>query len=102
RDVEAVGNPRAEPENHLDTRLVRGRDRDGAAHREPEQERPLAAELLDRGPGVFDAPVQPLPGLDPVAHLAEAKPGMLRREPPREPLERRAPRPGHLGALAPV
>src|SRR5262249_44449214 len=47
RDVEPFGYPGREAEDGLDSRLVGSRDRDCAAHREPEQQRALAAEFSD-------------------------------------------------------
>ena len=43
------------------------RDRDGAAHREPEQERALGARLDDGGARVGDAELDAPPRLDPIA-----------------------------------
>ena len=55
---EPVGEPRREPE-HASRPTGRLRlDRDGAAHREAEQQRSLGADLRDRRPGVLDAPVE--------------------------------------------
>ena len=77
--------------------------RDRAAHREAEQQRPRRAGLADRGARVLDAPVEPLPRLDPVAHLGEARaPGSCGASRRDEPLERRAPGSLDLAALAAV
>ena len=76
-------------------------DRDRAAHREAEQQRARRAGRLDRGPRVLDAEVEPLPRLDPVAHLAEAELREPRREPLDEPFERGAPGAGDLAPWPP-
>src|SRR5207244_2008083 len=73
RHVEPVRDPGAEPEHALDVRTAGGCDRDGAAHREPEHQRALPAELLDRSSRVVDAHVEALPARDPVANLAETE-----------------------------
>ena len=76
--------------------------RDGAAHREADEERPLRADGVERGACVFDAPVEPLPRLDAVAHLGERELGEARRQVRNEPLERCAPCAFDLAALAAV
>ena len=97
-----VGDPGGESQNGLDPRLRRGLDRNRTAHGEADQERALRRCLPDCRPRVRDAPVQALPGLDPVAHLGEPQLGEGRRQPVDEPLERGAPGPLHLRALAAV
>ena len=67
------GNHGARPTHGLDGRLVRDQRRDGAAHREAEQQRPLRADGVDRRARVLGAPVEPVPRLDPVAHLARTR-----------------------------
>src|SRR5207237_5079159 len=66
------------------------------------QDRPRRARLPDGGPCVRDAPVEPLPRLDPVLDLGEADLGKAGREPADEPLDRGAPGPFDLAALAAV
>ena len=69
---EPVGDPRREADARVSTDGSSAAcDRDGAAHREAEQERPRRADRVDRRARVLDAPVEPLPRLDPVAHLGE-------------------------------
>src|SRR5205085_1476731 len=87
---EAVGDPRREPDDGVDGGLVRRADRDRAAHREPEQERPLGTGLAHGRARVLDAPAEPLPGLDPVLDLREAELGEAWRQPADEPLDGRA------------
>ena len=68
-----VGDPRREPERRARRGSSAAAIGDGAAHREAEQQRPLAAEPLDRRSRVFDAEVEPPPRLDAVADLDEAE-----------------------------
>ena len=92
----------ASPSTPLDARVVGGRDRDRAAHREADEQRPLAAGRRDRRARVLDAEVELPPRLDPVAHLGEAELGKRGASVRDEPLERRAPGARHLAGLAAV
>ena len=97
-----VGDPRREPEHAFDPRVVRDRDRDGAAHREAEQESALGVDSLDRRACVLETRVEVVPRLDPVLDLREPKLRELRRDARDEPFERRAPCPFDRGCLPAV
>ena len=102
REVELVGEPRREPEHGDDGRVLGRAHRDEAAHREPDEQRPLATGRVDRGAHVLDAHVETVPRLDPVAQLGEAQRRERRRQPADEPLDGRTPRPRDVAALAAV
>ena len=97
-----VRQPRCETDDGLDRGGVGDLHRDRSAHRESEQERPLGADRVDRRTGIFDAPVQALPRLDPIADLGERELAELWGEVRGEPFERRTPRAGDLVVLASV
>lgn len=101
-EIELIGNPRRKPDDPFDRRLVRRGDRNGTAHREPEQESPSRGRLADRGPSVLDAPVEPLPRLDAISHLREAELGQARGKPPNQPFDGRTPRSLDLARLTAV
>ena len=85
-----------------DGRLSRDRDRNRAAHREPEEEHALGADLPQGRLRVLDAPVEPPPRAHAVAHLGERELGQQRGEGADEPLDRRAPRPLQVARLPAV
>ena len=102
REVEAVGKPGGKAEHPLDTRRVRASHRDGAAHREADEQRPQRPDGCDRGPRVLLAPLQASPRLHAIPDLGEDHAGKARREARDEPFQGRAPRPGHIRGLAAV
>jgi len=102
RQIELVGQPGRKAEDAGHSRMGRRRDRDRAAHREPDEERPLAACRLDRRERVLDTEVEPLPGLDAIAHLCEPDLGERGGEPADEPLDGRTPGSRHRCRLATV
>ncbi len=102
REIEPVVQPGCEPQ-HAGHRRMAGRPhRHSASHREAHEQRSLGPGVLDRRQRVLDAPVDPLPRLDPVAQLDEPEIGEPGCETADEPLDRRAPGTRHLGALAAV
>jgi len=97
-----LGQPRSEPDDHLDRGLVGAYDRDRPAHREAHQQGPRRPDRPDRLAGVLDARIEASPRLDPVAELGEAKTGKTRREAVDQPFERGAPGAVDLGPLTAV
>jgi hypothetical protein len=60
-EPQPLGDPRRQADNLLDGRVVGRADRDRAAHREAEQDRPGRCGLAYGGPRVRHAPIDPLP-----------------------------------------
>ncbi len=79
-ELEAVGQPRREPEDGLDPGRVGAPHGDRAAHREAEQERPRCAGGGDRCARVLHTRVERVPRLHPVAHLGEGDRREARRD----------------------
>ena len=96
-----LGNPRCEAEHSGDVRVRCDPDRDGAAHREPDEERP-AGDEVERSASVRHARVERMPRLDPIAHLDEGEPRKAGCELGREQLAGGAPRAGHRAGRASV
>ena len=92
--VHPVGDPRRQADDRAHGRVLCDADRHGSSHREAEQHdrlRPLVDSGRNRSPAVLDAEVEPVPGLDPVAHLEEAELRERGSQLAHEVLERRAP-----------
>ena len=94
-------DPRRQAEHAGDVRVRRDPDRDGAAHRESDEER-RAGNEVERGAPIGHARVERIPRLEPVAHLDE---GQLREaggQLGREQLAGGAPRARHGAGRASV
>ena len=102
REVERVGEPRVHAGDRGDPLVVGHAHADGAAHREAEHERSLRVDRVQRCESVRLAQVEPLPRLDAVPHLREAKLRQTGCQSADEPLHRRAPRAGNEVSRAAV
>ncbi len=101
-EIELLRQPGRQPDHGGYRRLPREPHGHRAAHGEAEHERSPWLECCDRGERILLAEVEPPPGLDPVADLAEAQLWKPRRQPLDEPLHRGAPGAGNLRTAAAV
>ena len=101
-DRKPVGDPRGEANEPFDGLGIRCSDSDRTTHREANEERSFPARLRDSLPGVFDAPVEPTPRFDAVAHFGKPNSRTRWRESFDQQLKRRAPRSFDQSALSAV
>ena len=96
-----LGNPGREAEHAGDVRVRRDPDRDGAAHREPDEER-RAGNEVERGTPVGHARVERVPRLERDSAPRRRRAPGTRNQLGREQLAGGAPRPRHRASRAPV